>query len=95
MSEKVGGLHLRRVGELLIAREQMNSWLHEYGNRRLSPDELSEIVERVLELEEAYTQAWRACEAGEQRWRHSEGLVTLERALKQAADYFREFGPVV
>ncbi|MET8297581.1 hypothetical protein ABZW02_26505 [Streptomyces sp. NPDC005180] len=93
-SEKVGGLHLRRVGELLVAREQMNSWLQEYGNRGLSAGEFADIAERVLELEDGYAQAWRKCEAGDQRWRHAEGLVELELALKRAVDYFREVGSV-
>lgn len=45
VSMKVGGLHLRRVGEILVAREEMNHWLHTTGNRELPSEEFIEIAE--------------------------------------------------
>ncbi|MFF1739194.1 hypothetical protein [Streptomyces mirabilis] len=92
VSKKVGGLHLRRVGEILVAREEMNHWLYAIGNRELSSDEYIAIAERVLELEEAYARAWRECESGEQQWRLSVGLARLDAALWEAAEYFGEIG---
>ncbi|MFJ9374004.1 hypothetical protein [Streptomyces sp. NPDC101455] len=95
MSDKVGGLHLRRVGELLVAREEMNSWLYETGKRELSSDGFIQITERVLDLEDAYVRAWRECEFGERQWRRTVGLARLDLALKEATEYFREVGHVV
>ncbi|MFI6546308.1 hypothetical protein ACIBO9_23985 [Streptomyces prunicolor] len=92
VSKKVGGLHLRRVGEILVAREEMNHWLYLNGNRELSTDEYIEIAERVLELEEAYTRAWREGESAERQWWLSVGLARLDTALREAAEYFGEVG---
>ncbi|MET7737434.1 hypothetical protein ABZT02_39860 [Streptomyces sp. NPDC005402] len=92
VSKKVGGLHLRRVGEILIAREEMNHWLYATGHRELSADELSEIVEQVSELEEAYIRAWREGENAERQWWLSTGLPRLDTALREAAEYFSEIG---
>ncbi|MFF1307825.1 hypothetical protein [Streptomyces sp. NPDC058307] len=92
VSKKVGGLHLRRVGEILVAREEMNRWLYMTGKQVLSPDEYMRIVERVLELEEAYIRAWRDCESGERQWRLDVGLPRLDTALREAAEYFAGIG---
>ncbi|MEV7394568.1 hypothetical protein [Streptomyces sp. NPDC091215] len=92
VSKKVGGLHLRRVGEILVAREEMNHWLYTTGNRELSSEEYIEITERVLELEEVYMRVWRECESAERQWRLSVGLPRLDAALREAAEYFGEIG---
>jgi hypothetical protein len=92
VSKKVGGLHLRRVGEILIAREEMNRWLYMTGKRELSTEEYIGIADRVLELEEAYIRIWRECESGERQWRLSVGLPRLDAGLREAAEYFAEIG---
>jgi hypothetical protein len=88
-SPYVGGIHVRRVGELLIAREDLSSRLLDDVANRLSDHEFDEIVVRATELDDKYVQVWRACTSGSRQWRHTEGLAALEVALRKAAEYYR------
>lgn len=89
VSSKVGGVHLRRVGEVLVAREDMNARFMNTELRRFSEAEFDEIIEKSLVVEEEYIQAWSACEVGTRDWRHSEGLAALDHALMKAAIFYR------
>ncbi|MDA5281072.1 hypothetical protein [Streptomyces sp. Isolate_45] len=88
-SPRVGGLHLRRVGELLVAREELNERFLDAERRKFSDAEFDDIVIKSSELDDEYVRVWRACEEATREWRHSEGLPALALALKQAADYYR------
>ena len=88
-SDIVGGLHLRRVGELLVARERMNERvLTSGGGVAASRGSDAQFVEAVLEHEERICAAWEACQRGSREWRHETGLDDLADALKAAADLF-------
>ncbi|MEW2484735.1 hypothetical protein [Streptomyces sp. NPDC048411] len=89
VSPRVGGLHLRRVGELLVAREELNERFLDAGRRKFSDAEFDDIVIKSSELDDEYVRVWRACEEATRDWRHSEGLSALAFALKQAADFYR------
>jgi hypothetical protein len=89
VSEKIGGVHVRRIGELLIARQNMNAWFLTTGKRSLSIDEHVAVIEAGAELEERIAAIWQRCESSDQAWRHSEGLAQLDAALKEAAEFFQ------
>jgi hypothetical protein len=88
VSPSVGGLHLQRVGEFLIARERMNAFLLVPGGSQLGSEEFLGIAERSLEVEEKCLEVWRKCKTKEREWVISVGLVELEKALREAASYF-------
>lgn len=88
VSPIVGGLHLRRVGELLVAREELNERFLDRGKRKLD-SEFDEMIVQSSELDDEYVRVWRSCQEGTREWRHSEGLPSLALALKQAVDYYR------
>ncbi|MEU9006153.1 hypothetical protein [Streptomyces sp. NPDC048551] len=89
ISPIVGGLHLRRVGELLVAREELNERFLDRGKRKFSDSEFDEMIVQSSELDDEYVRVWRSCQEGTREWRHSEGLPSLALALKQAADFYR------
>jgi hypothetical protein len=89
VSEKIGGVHVRRIGELLIAQQNMNDWFLTTGKRSLSIDEHLAVIEKGAALEEKYTAIWRRCESSDQAWLFAEGLPQLDAALKEAAEFFQ------
>ncbi|MDH6543382.1 hypothetical protein [Streptomyces sp. SPB4] len=91
VSANVGAIHLRRVGEVLVARANLDDRILNAGAKSRVPDEiLDELMFGVTDVEDAYIRAWQACEAGSPEWRKSEGLSVLDFALRRAADYFLE-----
>ncbi|WP_143685813.1 hypothetical protein [Streptomyces sp. 1331.2] len=90
VSANVGEIHLRRAGEVLVARAEMNDRILDPGKKsRISGDRLDELLFSIADAEDAYVEAWQACEAGTRKWRDAEGLVALDNSLNRAADYFR------
>jgi len=89
VSPNVGAVHLRRAGEVLVARAEMNDRILGISKSQISGDDLDELLFSIADVEDVYIGAWHACQAGTNDWRASEGLVTLEAALRRAADYFR------
>lgn len=87
-SNIVGGLHLQRVGELLIARERMNDRALRRKKDSSASSSGIDFIEEVLALEERYCAAWEACVQGNREWRHEIGLKRLEETLKEATDFF-------
>ncbi|MGW2044765.1 hypothetical protein ACWCPF_06235 [Streptomyces sp. NPDC001858] len=88
-SPNVGGRHLRRVGELLIAHQELNARFLDQDKEKIPDDVFDEILEKAAELGDAYVEIWRACGNGTQEWRHTEGLAALDEALRRAAEYYR------
>ncbi|WKD31716.1 hypothetical protein [Streptomyces xanthophaeus] len=89
VSANVGAIHLRRVGEVLVARADMDDRILYPGAKgRVSDELLDELMFSVTDVEDAYIRAWQACEEGSAEWRKSEGLAALETALRRAAEYF-------
>ena len=91
-SNMVGGLHLRRVGELLIAREALDNW---ELSRRGKPREPQvsdgwEFVEAALAIEDEYCRAWEECKTRDREWRRQEGLSKLASALDTATKFYRD-----
>jgi hypothetical protein len=89
-SELVGGLHLRRVGELLVAREQWNERAlagkgQGRGVSRMMDDQ---FIETALMLERKICEIWYSCRRSNFEWRHDVGLKKLADALKEAADFY-------
>ncbi|WP_253772336.1 hypothetical protein [Goodfellowiella coeruleoviolacea] len=56
LSKKVGTEHFRLVGDLISARAQLSMGILARGG--LSLDELADAAETVIELEDAYKEAW-------------------------------------
>lgn len=91
VSANVGAIHLRRIGEVLTARADMDERiLFPNGKSQVSGDIVDELMFGVTDVEDAYIRAWQACETGSAEWRRSEGLAALEIALRRAAEYFLE-----
>lgn len=91
LSEKVGGIHHRRVGELLVARSEVDErYFYCNSRRRITGAEFDDIFMALSEAEDVYIDAWRRCESGTREWRIEEGLKILENALSGAIDRFRE-----
>ncbi|WP_416968496.1 hypothetical protein [Streptomyces sp. 4F14] len=89
LSANVGAIHLRRVGEVLVARAEMDDRiLYPGAKSQVSGEFLDELMFGVTDVEEAYIRAWQACEEGSAEWCKSEGLAALEIALQRAAEYF-------
>ncbi|MGW4650542.1 hypothetical protein [Kitasatospora sp. NPDC004289] len=91
ISANVGAIHLRRVGELLVARAELSNRIL-YSDRKINvPDEfLADLMFGTTAVEQSYVSAWEACESGTDEWRTSEGLPALDSALRRAAEYFLE-----
>ncbi|MFB7170141.1 hypothetical protein ACFCYM_04805 [Streptomyces sp. NPDC056254] len=77
------------MGELLVAREELNERFLDPSRRKFSDAEFDDIVMNSSELDDEYVRVWRACEEGTREWRHSEGLPALALALKRAIEYYR------
>ncbi|WP_405968860.1 hypothetical protein OG613_46550 (plasmid) [Streptomyces sp. NBC_00015] len=89
-SANVGAIHLRRVGEVLVARAEMNDRILDPGIKsRISGDFMDRLLFGMADAESAYIEAWRACEAGSSEWRNTDGLMALDVALNRAAEHFR------
>ncbi|GHH81131.1 hypothetical protein GCM10018781_63070 [Kitasatospora indigofera] len=89
VSANVGAVHLRRAGEVLVARAEMNDRILDPGIRsRISGNSLDELLFSIADIEDAYIEAWQACEAGSREWCKAEGLPALDAALKHAAECF-------
>ncbi|MHC6630504.1 hypothetical protein ACYTFC_31145 [Streptomyces globosus] len=78
------------MGELLVAREELNERFLDAGTRKFTDAEFDDILIKSSELDDEYVRVWRACEEATREWRHSEGLPALALALKQAAEFYRE-----
>ncbi|MCX4758260.1 hypothetical protein [Kitasatospora purpeofusca] len=90
VSANVGEVHLQRAGEVLVARAKMNSRILAPGTKsRISGDRLDELLFSIADAEDAYIEAWQACETGTKEWRDAEGLAALDISLNRATDYFR------
>ncbi|MEW2417718.1 hypothetical protein AB0953_28910 [Streptomyces sp. NPDC046866] len=77
------------MGELLIAREELNERILDAGRRKFSDSEFDVIVIKSSEVDDEYVRVWRACEEATREWRHVDGLPALALALQQAADFYR------
>jgi hypothetical protein len=91
-SNIVGGIHIQRVGEILIAHQRVNlqALQQKAGD---SPKKLVidvDAIERALELEDRYCEVWRMCKERGQEWRLAEGLRLLEQSLRETAEYFAD-----
>jgi hypothetical protein len=89
-SDLVGGLHVRRVGELLVAREQWNERVLAGKGQSVSGIMDDQFIETSLMLEEKICAAWYSCRKNDREWRHDIGLKNLADALKEAADFFSQ-----
>jgi hypothetical protein len=89
----VGGIHLQRVGEILIAHERVNTLALQRKaagpSRRKSPIDV-DAIERALDLEDRYCEVWRMCEERGLEWRLAEGLHLLEQALRETAEHLAD-----
>lgn len=88
VSPNVGAVHLRRAGEVLVARAEMNARIFDTGRSRISDHDLDELLLSIADIEDIYVDAWHACQAGSNDWRTAEGLAALDAALRHAAEYF-------
>ncbi|MFF0387666.1 hypothetical protein ACFYS8_03110 [Kitasatospora sp. NPDC004615] len=88
VSPNVGAVHLRRAGEVLVARAEMNARILDTGRSRVSGDDLDELLLSIADIEDVYVDAWHACQAGTNDWRTAKGLAALEAALRHAVEYF-------
>lgn len=90
-SDIVGGIHLQRVGEILIAHERVNAQALQRKaagpSRRKSPIDF-DAIERALDLEARYCEVWRMCQERGREWRLAEGLQLLEQSLRETAEHF-------
>ncbi|ACU72615.1 hypothetical protein Caci_3713 [Catenulispora acidiphila DSM 44928] len=89
-SDTVGGIHLQRVGEILIAHERVNTQaLHQKagGASPKRPAIDIDAIERALELEDRYCEVWRMCQERGREWRLAEGLHLLEQSLRETAEH--------
>ncbi|MFF2079251.1 hypothetical protein ACFVXG_31420 [Kitasatospora sp. NPDC058162] len=90
VSPNVGAVHLRRVGEVLVAWAEMNERILGTDKSPIRGDDLDELLFSIADIEDAYVEAWHACEEGTNDWRTAEGLSALEATLRRAAEYFLE-----
>jgi len=89
-SDSVGGIHRQRVGEILIAHEQVNKQALQSKARGPYPGRPPidvDAVERALELEDRYCAVWRMCQERGREWRLAEGLRLLEQSLREMAEH--------
>ncbi|MGW1377033.1 hypothetical protein ACWD6P_22585 [Streptomyces sp. NPDC002446] len=84
LSKKVGVGHIRLVGDVISTRAQLSMGMQ--GSVGLSLDQHAEIVEVVLDLEDAYRSAWAGVSAAPDFEQRIPKLETLERALKDAVE---------
>ncbi|MEU8465394.1 hypothetical protein [Streptomyces sp. NPDC029003] len=89
LSPLVGSIHYKRVGEVLIASANADTWILDRERNRLSEEEFDALIISVADAEDAYVAAWEACKSGTGEWRRSDGLAALDDALMNAAEYFR------
>jgi hypothetical protein len=76
-------------GEVLVAYEDMNDrLLHSGGRSPITGEALDHLLLDIADVQDAYVDAWNACEAGTNEWRTAEGLEALDKALAQAAQFF-------
>lgn len=90
-SDSVGGIHLQRVGEILIAHERVNTQALQRKAGGASPGRPAidiDGIERALELEERYCAIWRLCQERGREWRLAEGLHLLEQSLRETAEHY-------
>jgi hypothetical protein len=87
-SELVGGLHVRRVGELLVARERWNERVLAGKGQGTSRGMDDQFIDSAIMLEGKIVAAWYSCRMSNQERRHDVWLKNLVDALKEAADFF-------
>ena len=90
-SDSVGGIHLRRVGEILVAHERVNAQALRRkagGASAKRPPIDIDGIERALELEDRYCEVWRMCQERGREWRLAEGLQLLEQSLRETAEHY-------
>lgn len=61
-SKLIGLIHSRLVGEVIVADARLNEWIFVKGKKRLSADDLIDIVERTQDAEDRYRAAWMQLE---------------------------------
>ncbi|MFE4821530.1 hypothetical protein ACFRFU_34825 [Streptomyces sp. NPDC056704] len=88
LSEKVGVVHVRHVGDLISVRAQLSMGMQ--GAVGLSFDQRAEITEAVLELEDAYRLAWSAVADEPEIDQRIPKLAHLERVLEGAVSGIME-----
>jgi hypothetical protein len=84
LSERVGLAHIRLVGDVISTRAQLSMLLQ--GRVGLSFDQRAELVEEVLDLEDAYRDAWQKVSSGSYAQNRVEYLAALDHALRAAAE---------
>ncbi|MEV8537208.1 hypothetical protein [Streptomyces sp. NPDC051211] len=90
LSERVGTSHIRYVGDIISTRAQLSMGM--IGSAGPDLDEYAEMVEKVLELEDAYRRAWKAVTSEADFKQAKLKLPELEDALRSAAEGLREIG---
>lgn len=83
-SKKIGLIHTRRVGEVLIASARLNEWLLCKGKKCLSADRWVDMIERIIESDERYEEIWLRLDSSTSTVPRIE-LQDLEIALQDAA----------
>jgi hypothetical protein len=84
LSNRVGLAHIRLVGDVISTRAQLSLLLQ--GRVGLSFDQRAELVEEVLDLEDAYRDAWKNVSSDSYDQNRVEYLAALDRALKAAVE---------
>ncbi|MFE6054221.1 hypothetical protein ACFQ6N_26010 [Kitasatospora sp. NPDC056446] len=88
LSQKVGVMHIRHLGDLISSRAQLSMGMQ--GQVGLTFGRRAEIVEEILELEDAYRSAWSAVAAESNIDRLVPKLEKLEHSMESAVRGFRE-----
>ena len=86
-SKRVGLLHVRLVGDVIVAQSRLNERLGQIGKGHLPPDQWSSIIERTLECEDRYKESWQKVNASADPL-DSAALRDLADALREAAVTF-------
>ncbi|MEV0370544.1 hypothetical protein AB0I10_12040 [Streptomyces sp. NPDC050636] len=84
LSEKVGVGHVRLVGDLISVNAQLS--MATQGNGGLPLEQHADMVEAMLDLEDAYHRAWEEVTAAPSFEERVPKLGELERALRNAVE---------
>jgi hypothetical protein len=83
LSEKVGVLHIRHVGDIISARAQLSMGMLNCPSITL--EKRADIAEVILRLEDAYRDAWESLLEETDPEEKSSRLGILEKSLQNAA----------